>query len=117
MILLGDEFAFLTYVSHEGGSVAIPQEGSPEQLLAKILTTLLLLQNAGERLAITPRGRHALATGEVREGVSTRYVQIPDLFEVASGTLKQENAKQENAKPGNSQQGDAMARRDDSLPA
>ena len=84
MILLSDEFAFLVYVSHEGGSVAMSDENAHDSSVVNVLVTLQLLQIRDHRLALTDRGRHALESGQANEGISLRYFKIPESFTPSS---------------------------------
>jgi len=86
MILLSDEFAFLAYVSHEGGSVAASGDVSRDSSVVSVLLTLGLLRIQDHRFALTANGEHALATGEARDGISVRYFNIPESFPSRSET-------------------------------
>jgi len=85
MILLGEEFAFLTRVSDEGGSVARSAETARDQMIVRVLLRHLLLREKDGCLVITESGQHVLAIGEVRECASIRYVQIPEPIVPATG--------------------------------
>ena len=78
MILLSDEFAFLTYLSHEGGGIPLSERDLHDSAIVNSLLALQLLKVGDGQLALTDSGRKALEAGEIRDGVSLRYVTIPE---------------------------------------
>ncbi len=78
MILLSDEFAFLTYLSHEGGGIPQAERDQHDAAIVNSLLALQLLKIADGRVLLTDSGRAALETGEIRDGVSLRYVTVSE---------------------------------------
>lgn len=94
MILLSDEFAFLTYLSHEGGGIPLSERGQHDAAIVNSLLALQLLKVGDGQVLLTDSGRAALETGEIRDGVSLRYVTIAESCCSSSAAVRPMIAKQ-----------------------
>lgn len=65
MLLLKDEFEFLTQVARDGGQFEVPNDLA-RQLIVQILVSFRLLRLAGDQLELTDRGRQILVLGRRR---------------------------------------------------
>ncbi len=65
MLLLKDEFDFLTQVARDGGQFEVPSDFG-RQLIVQILVSFRLLRLAGDHLELTDRGRQVLVLGRRR---------------------------------------------------
>lgn len=65
MLLLKDEFEFLTQVARDGGQLDVPEDIG-RQLIVQILVSFRLLRLVGDQFELTDRGRHFLVLGRRR---------------------------------------------------